>query len=116
MKCRFLGITFVSVLACCFLAPNSVILRCTAQAAEESWRGEFDDISTSASDAMALSVPELEKLLARCATLKKTIDKLEESPRKVYGKRLQMTNDLLQFMLDSKKAQTPAPAATPPAQ
>lgn len=116
MKNCLLGIACVAVLAGSCLAPDVVITQNSAYAAaQESWRGEFDDISSAASDAMSLTVPEIEKLLARCAALKVTIETLEESPRKVYGKRLQMTRDLLQFMLDSKKAQPPAPS-NPPAQ
>ena len=111
MKNRMLTIAFMALLAFVVFAPGSLPLNNSARAStQESWRGEFDDISTAASDAMSLSVPELEKLLTRCAALKVTIETLEESPRKVYGKRLQMTRDLLQFMLDSKKNQPLAPS------
>jgi hypothetical protein len=116
MKYRLLWIACVTVLTCSFFSGNMVPLPGVAWAStQESWRGEFDDIASAASDAMSLSIPELEKLLARCAALKMTIETLEESPRKVYGKRLQMTRDLLQFMLESKKNQPPVPS-TPPTQ
>jgi hypothetical protein len=110
MKNSLLGIACAAVLAGFFFAPGDVLLSPAHAVAQEGWRGEFDDISMAASDAMSLTVPELEKLLTRCATLKITIETLDESYRKVYGKRLQMTRDLLQFMLDSKKAPSSPPA------
>ena len=82
-----------------------------AQAVDGEWRAEFDQVSQPASEAMDLTIPQLEELLSRCATLKSRLTGLDDSGRKFYGKRLQMTCDLYRFMLDSKRA---AKEAAPP--
>ncbi|MDD2540050.1 MAG: hypothetical protein PHH28_03280 [Desulfuromonadaceae bacterium] len=68
----------------------------------ESWRTEFDATCSQATDAMALSVPELQKLIERCVSLQKIIEREEETVRKVYLKRLQMCKKFYIFVLDSK--------------
>jgi hypothetical protein len=82
-----------------------------AQAVDGEWRAEFDHVSQPASEAMDLTIPQLEGLLTRCESLKSGLTGLDESGRKFYGKRLQMTCDLYRFMLDSKRA---AKEAAPP--
>jgi hypothetical protein len=52
---------------------------------------------------MAFGVEELKDLIARCDTLKPLIEKLDESQRKVYLKRLSLCRDLLVFVLESKE-------------
>jgi len=68
------------------------------------WQTGFEEPSKPAAGAMELPVDQLEFLLARCQALKEKLPVLDESARKVYGRRLQMTCDLYQFMLDSKRA------------
>lgn len=68
------------------------------------WQEEFADLSLPAAQAMDLPVGQLQSLLTRCEELKVKIQLLDETERKVYGKRLQMTCDLYRFMLDSKLA------------
>ncbi len=68
----------------------------------EAWRTEFDAVCSQSTDAMALPVPELEKLIERCVSLQKNIENEEETVRKVYLKRLQMCKNFYTFVLDSK--------------
>jgi hypothetical protein len=70
--------------------------------AREDWRQEFEAVCSRTQDAMTLSAGELRELVARCDALKPAIEKLEETPRKVYLKRLQMCRDLFVFVLESK--------------
>ena len=71
--------------------------------AQESWKQEFEDICAKTQDAMTLSVEELKALVERCDRLKPEIEKLGETERKVYLKRLQMCRDLYAFVLESKE-------------
>jgi hypothetical protein len=52
---------------------------------------------------MALTTEELQSLVARCDALKPVIDGLDESLRKVYGRRLKGCRDLYQFVLDFRR-------------
>lgn len=70
---------------------------------EENWKKEFDDICGNTDDSMKLSQEELKKLVAGCDRLKPAIESLEETPRKIYLKRLQMCRGLLLFVLESKE-------------
>jgi C4-dicarboxylate-specific signal transduction histidine kinase len=67
------------------------------------WQAAFEEVAQPAANAMELTVPQLEAQLARCESLKGTLGDLDESARKVYGRRLQMTCDLYRFILESKK-------------
>ena len=79
----------------CFAKP--------AQAAEEQWEQEFNNVCSGTTDSMSLSREELQLLIARCEKLKPIIEGLEETRRKVYRKRLEMCRNLLVFVLESKK-------------
>jgi hypothetical protein len=70
---------------------------------EETWKKEFEEICGNTDDSMKLSQDELKKLIAGCDRLKPSIEALEETPRKVYLKRLQMCKGLLLFVLESKE-------------
>ncbi len=74
--------------------------------AAEDWQAEFVDICSKTEDPMALPKDEIKKLIERCDKLKPRIEKLDESTRKVYLKRLQMCRDLFVFVLES---QPPSP-------
>ena len=74
-----------------------------AEAAEEAWKLEFNDVCSKTNDSMSLSREELKSLITRCEKLKPVIEGQEESTRKVYGKRLEMCKNLLVFVLESKK-------------
>jgi len=70
--------------------------------AEADWRKELDDICSKTQDAMALGVEELRSLVVRCDALKPQLEKLDESSRKVFTRKLQACRDLYQFVLESR--------------
>ena len=69
---------------------------------EDSWRTDFDATCAQSNDAMALSMPELKKLIEQCGRLQKIIEVEEETVRKVYLRRLQICRNLYQFVLEAK--------------
>ena len=69
---------------------------------EEVWRADFDAACAQSNEAMALSTPELKKLIEQCDRLQKIIETQEETVRKVFLKRLQMCRNLYQFVLEAK--------------
>lgn len=71
--------------------------------AQEDWKKEFEDICSRTDDAMSFTKDELRNLIARCDNLKSVIEKLDESAKKVYMRRLQMCRDMLAFVLESKE-------------
>jgi hypothetical protein len=71
--------------------------------AQENWKSEFENVCSKTQDAMAFGAEELKELIARCDRLKPVIEKLEESQRKFYIKRLAMCRDLFVFVLESKE-------------
>jgi hypothetical protein len=71
--------------------------------AQEDWKKEFEDLCARTQDSAGIPADELKKLIERCDQLKLRIDKLDETQRKVYLKRLQMCRDLYAFVLESKE-------------
>jgi hypothetical protein len=71
--------------------------------AEEDWRTEFDIVCAKTADSMELSTDELKSLISRCEKLKEAIDKLDESTRKVFSRRLRMCRDIYAFALEAKE-------------
>jgi hypothetical protein len=65
---------------------------------------------------LSLGVEELKNLIQRCDKLKPRIEALDESPRKVYLKRLQLCRDLYLFVLESKEQEKLQPSAASPGQ
>jgi len=91
-----------------FIAPPLVSnchFICPVAFAEELWKQEFMDICLNTDEAASFSKDELKVLLQRGEKLKLLIDALEETPRKVYLKRLQMCMNLYAFVLESKEAE-----------
>lgn len=90
-----------------FFAPP-VSLRyqglCPPACAEELWKQELMEICSKADEALSFSREELKMLLQRGKKLKPAIEALEETPRKVYLKRLQKCMNLYTFVLESKEA------------
>jgi len=82
---------------------NSAHIRHAAASGEQDWKQEFDGVCAMTQDAMALSIEELDSLIKRCDALKSRIEKLDESTRKVYLRRLERCRDLYLFVLDSKR-------------
>ena len=70
---------------------------------EEPWKAEFTEISSKTLVAMSLPTEELQALIQRCATLQPAIAALEETPRKIYTKRLEKTRSLFEFVLESRQ-------------
>jgi hypothetical protein len=72
-------------------------------AAPADWKKEFEEVCAKTQDAMALPVEELKSLVSRCDKLKPQIEKLDETQRKVYSRRLQVCRDLYQFVVESRE-------------
>jgi C4-dicarboxylate-specific signal transduction histidine kinase len=70
---------------------------------EEPWQASFEQTCSRTSEAMTLSVAELETLLQKCRDLEKVIETQEESVRKVYLKRLQLCKNLYAYVVEYKK-------------
>jgi hypothetical protein len=85
------------------LAENTALASADPVLTQENWKSEFEHVCSKTQDAMAFGVEELKDLIARCDTLKPLIEKLDESQRKVYLKRLSLCRDLLVFVLESKE-------------
>ncbi len=71
--------------------------------AQDDWKAEFESICARTQDAMTISKDELKQLINRCDDLRPRIEKLDETQRKVYLKRLQMCRDLFAFVLESQE-------------
>lgn len=76
---------------------------CGVVHAQDDWKNEFDDVCSKTQDAMILSPDELKNLIARCDKLKPVVEKLDETQRKVFLKRLKLCRDLFSFVLESKE-------------
>jgi uncharacterized protein YkvS len=73
----------------------------TVAYAQDAWKTEFDEICGKSDEAATLAKAEVKNLLERCDRLRPRIEKLDESARKVYLKRLQSCRDLFSFVLES---------------
>jgi hypothetical protein len=71
--------------------------------AQDDWKKEFEEICSRTDDAMSFTREELKSIITRCDSLKAVIEKLDESTRKVYLRRLQLCRDLFAFVLESKE-------------
>ncbi len=78
-----------------FIAP-------AAASAQDDWKKEFEDVCSKTQDSMSFTLDELKSLVNRCDALKPRIEKLDETQKKVYLKRLQLCRDLLVFVIESK--------------
>jgi len=68
----------------------------------EAWQQEFDQVCSKTTDAMSLTVDELKSLVQRCDALEPRIEKLDESRRKVYSRRLKQCRGLYAYVLESR--------------
>ena len=89
------------VLALCFLGAS--LFGSGAAWAEENWQKEFAEICSKTQDAMSFTPEELKVLIQRCDALVPQIEKLEESQRKVYLRRLNQCRGLFVYVLESKE-------------
>ncbi|MFZ2949436.1 MAG: hypothetical protein WA003_08115 [Desulfuromonadaceae bacterium] len=78
---------------------------CSTACAEEPWKQEFMEICAKTDEAMSFSKEELKMLLQRGEKLKPAVEALEDTPRKIYLKRLQKCMNLYTFVLESKEAE-----------
>jgi len=101
----FLLLVTAVIVALPQLAEKTPFTGAAAAFAQGDWKSEFEDVCSKTQDAMTFSKEELNELVARCDKLKPLIEKLDESQRKVYLKRLQLCRNLFVFVLGSKEAQ-----------
>ncbi len=94
--------------------PRGFLLSPLPAFAEQNWKAEFDEICSKNDDAMSLGIDELKSLIQRCDKLKPRIEALDETPRKVYLRRLQLCRELYLFVLESKE--NPNPSKSTPTQ
>lgn len=97
MKTLRMFLSVILILAYC--AP----LMAQEAAHEEAWKTEFNDLCGRTADSASMSKEELKKLIDRCDKLAPEIQKLPESPRKLYTKRLKMCRDMYQYALETQK-------------
>jgi hypothetical protein len=71
--------------------------------AQETLQKEFDEVCSKTQDAMTLSTGELTVLVQRCDALLPQIEKLNDTQKKVYMRRLRMCRGLYAYVLDSQK-------------
>ena len=71
--------------------------------AEVDWKKEFEDICGKTQDAMIYSPEELRVFIDKCDNIRPLIEKLEQTQRKVYLRRLQMCRELFAFALEAKE-------------
>ncbi len=87
-----------------FSPPAGGILQFAARAAyAQDWKTEFEAVCARTQDAAGMTPEELKDLVSRCDKLGPQIEKLDETQRKVYSKRLKMCRDLYAFVLESKE-------------
>lgn len=71
--------------------------------AQDDWKKEFETVCAKTQDSGVLSDEELKDLVERCDRLRPLIEKLDETQKKVYLKRLQMCRNLFSFMLETRE-------------
>jgi hypothetical protein len=71
--------------------------------AAEDWQRQFDDVCSKTQDAMAFSTEELKALIQQCDALEPQIQKLDDTRKKVYLRRLAQCRGLYAYVLDSKQ-------------
>jgi hypothetical protein len=97
-----LGLVALSFLAIHDSQDNGFFVPGVAHA-QEDWKKEFEDICGKTQDAMMFNLEELRSLIGRCDKIRPLIEKLDETQRKIYLRRLQMCRDLFSFALESKE-------------
>lgn len=70
--------------------------------AQDDWKKEFEVLCSQTQDVLLFAPEELKDLIGRCAALRPRIEKLDETQKKIYLKRLQMCCDLFTYALESK--------------
>jgi hypothetical protein len=96
-----------TALAATLVTGSPLLARQSAQekqseSADQGWQKEFDDVCSKTQDAMSLSIADLTLLVKRCDALVPRIEKLDETRRKVFLRRLQQCRGLYAYVLESK--------------
>jgi hypothetical protein len=100
---------FVSLLVCVLLGLSAAMSAqqagpTTANAdAQQRFLQEFDSVCSRTQDAMLLTTDELKDMVRRCDALVPQLQKLDETRRKVYTRRLDQCRGLFSYVLDTKK-------------
>ena len=74
-----------------------------AASAADGWRAEFEAICAKTQDAMVLSDDELRRLVQRADALMPSLERLPETERKVFTKRLVACRNLYSYVLESRE-------------
>ncbi len=94
--------TALSAFSGILVFSDGLIAAPAAAVAQDDWKKEFEDVCSQTQDAMSFTPDELKGLVGRCDALRPRIDKLDETQKKIYLKRLQMCRDLFAYTLESK--------------
>jgi hypothetical protein len=73
-----------------------------APPAASGWKAEFDGVCGQTDNAISMTEAELRRALEKCDALRGVIAGLEETPRKIYLKRLQMCRNLFSYLLETR--------------
>ena len=98
---------FVLMLGVMIIQPSPLLrnsLSVTPAYGDEGWKDKIGELCSKTDVAMGLSPAELKALIAGCDQLSPVIEALEETPRKVYRKRLKMCRDLFAYVLETKES------------
>jgi len=87
----------------CIAPPPVVLFSVRIADAQDDWKKEFETVCARTQDAAGMGTDELKNLVERCDNLRPRIEKLDETQRKVYLKRLKMCRDLYAFVLETKE-------------
>ena len=71
--------------------------------AAESWQRDFDETCSKTQDAMSFTAEELKALVQKCDALQPQIEKLDDTRKKVYLRRLGQCRGLFAYVLDTKQ-------------
>ena len=69
----------------------------------EAWEKEFELICSKTGEAMDLPKEKLKDLVERSDKLNSILEKLDETQKKVYLKRLNQCRDLYKFILEIRE-------------
>ncbi|MCK9420167.1 MAG: hypothetical protein M0R70_12390 [Nitrospirae bacterium] len=92
----------LSVLSGIAVFSDFLLASPAAAVAQDDWKKEFEEICSQTQDAMLGTPEELKDLVSRCDALRPRIEKLDETQKKIYLKRLHMCRDLFNYALESK--------------
>jgi hypothetical protein len=92
----------LTVLSGIVVHTNGLLAAPAVSLAQDDWKKEFEDICSQTQDVMSFTPEELKALVGRCDALRPRIEKLDQSQKKIYLKRLLMCRDLFTYAIESK--------------